>query len=750
MTDQTTRAQNLRWAAVSLVGVTLGYAAVLLANIRHFYTDDSELQYVPLWVHVGKMLREGTFPTIVPEEWQAGNYLVEGQSSIFNPPQFLINLLAPSFSNLLLLATLAKLLYSLILALGVFRVCLNYGARPQWAAVAAVAFPFSGWMLFFDQATWVLGLAGTAWLTHAWASGVRYARGHSGPIPVFTFLFFAIGCGYIWPGIESALMIASVIVGEWIYRRHWKGSAKLAAVAMSAALVCVIIYIAGVMTAPVTLRRSHTIINDGQMTIPWSESLNASLPTTHPTFSSWFGIIFPLPVVYIAWFLIPALAFIDWKRAREGARELCGIAIFAGLALTWTAGPAAIGVLRWPVRVLPMLALGALILVCTLLSRYGTLAAWRTRAAVAGGFIVFLFVRSIASAPRDWLLHAGSVAVVVALGLAALWLARSRGTAATCLLLILSVAPIAGIQVRQANPHPLAFGVPANRTELAAQFPHFTGTTLQLSQVPRVPGVNADALHHKGRGIDPAYFQSLTLGNIPMTLDQTYANGYTPVGYAAMAFHLCMKWDGTTCPEAYQWAFTVEPSTGKTLVDLMKIDRVVLHKLQYPNVDETPAPAGWHWAKYPGHEAFISVLERNDGLISTRNGRISDTQGVTAQSTGETDDTSSVRVSSANGGRIVFARLDWPGYHVTLNGKIVPHTALLGQFITVDIPAGTNNADLEVSYEFPGWKIGAATAVLGLLGLAILQVLHIRSRRRPEPADPVVVPVERELEESLV
>ena len=213
---RTTRRQTALWAWITVAGVVAGYIAVLLANSRHFYTDDTEAQYVPLWVDIGRHLRDGHFPGIVPEDWMAGNYLVEGQGSVFNPPQLLISAIAPSVDNLVILATVVKLLYSIVLALGVYRVCLIYGARPYWATVAGVAFCFSGWLLFLDQASWVLGLAGTAWLAHAWASAVQYARGRSGPIPLYIFLVLAITLGYVWPSVECAVMLVAVMAGEWI------------------------------------------------------------------------------------------------------------------------------------------------------------------------------------------------------------------------------------------------------------------------------------------------------------------------------------------------------------------------------------------------------------------------------------------------------------------------------------------------------------------------------------------------------
>jgi hypothetical protein len=179
--------------------------------------------------------------------------------------------------------------------------------------------------------------------------------------------------------------------------------------------------------------------------------------------------------------------------------------------------------------------------------------------------------------------------------------------------------------------------------------------------------------------------------------------------------------------------FAPEQSTGRPLVDLMKLDRVVLQRALFPDAGNQPAPEGWKWVDYPGHERYIAVLERVDGLVSTKNGRVADADDVTATSISETDTTSRVRVSSAGGGRVVFARLGWPGYRVTLNGESLPITTVAKSFVAVEVPAGTQNAELVLTWRPPGWKIGIATAVAGVLGLGVLQWLYIRSRRREHP-----------------
>jgi hypothetical protein len=707
------------WGVITALGVIAGYGAVLVANVRHFYTDDTESQYAPLWVMLGRYLREGRFPALVPEHWMAGNYTIE-EAGLLNPPQLLIDLIAPSVDNLALYATVVKLIFAIILALGVYRICLAYGAKAPWAAVAGVAIPFSGWLLFFDEASWMTAFTGTAWMAHAWASGVRYARGRSGPIPTFVFLYLAISVQYVFPAVEAGLMVGAVAIGELVHQKAWRPSLRLLTVAACAAVAGSATYLPSMLSAKVTWRGTAQINNDQFLTVPWSESLNASLPSTLPAFNSWWGYVQPMPVVYIAWFLVPALAFVDWRRALGSAREFVAPALFAVMALMWTAGPGAIGPLRWPVRVLPMVALGLLVLVCVLLGRFATVQDWRRRAVAAAVLIGLLWVRSFSAAPHEVLRHVIAALGVAALGAVAVWLGRSRGAAAACALIVVSVFPIAYLQVWDAQPTPMGWNLPEKRSEMKAAFPDFPGTTLQLADRMLIPPSE--------RNLSGAY-GSLVFGNYAKDLELTYVSGYTPNGHYWFGETLCMRWDTSVCPDAYRRAFATEPTTGRTIVDLMKVDRVVLHRALYPDARDQPAPPGWKWVDYPGHEKYISVLERTDGLISTRDGRVAAAQGVTATSIGESDTTSRVRVSSPDGGRIVFARLGWPGYRATLDGREIPTTLVGKTFSAVDLPPGASG-ELELSWQPPGWWIGVAAALLGLLSLGLLEWVYLRSRRR--------------------
>ncbi|UVT23193.1 hypothetical protein NXT08_12505 [Rhodococcus pyridinivorans] len=724
------RRQRWLWGAVVTATVTVTYLVILTADDRWFYTDDTESGAVPNWIFLGRILRTGQFPSLVPEQWMAGNYPVEGQGGLWNPPQLLVNLISPSVDNMVLLATGVKWAFSVLLALGVYRICLEYGARAPWAAVAGAAVPFTGFALFFDQATWVTALTGSAWVAQAWASSLRYLRGRSGPLPAFVFLYLAISVGYVFPALVAGILAGCLVIGERIHMQSWRPSLKLAIVAACAAAGGLITYLPGVLSSSVTWRSDQGFQNDNFLTAPWSDTLNSGIPSALPAIEAWFGEVQPFPVTYIAWFAVPALAFVDWKAVHRSVRSLAGALIFLAAMLIATAGPSVMGPLRWPARLLPMFALAALVVVCVLVSRHGTLRNLPARAGAAATLVLVMTLRAGSSSPEFMNRHVLWAAAVLLVGALVLWTARHAGEWVVTTILLLSAPPVVYFQVASTTPHPLAWDLPARQSVAKANFPDRPGTTLQLGD---------RALVLRWTANPEGVYRSLVFGNFAKSLDETYVNAYTPIGFEEFAFHLCMRHDGSSCDDAFAAAFATEPSTGRTYVDLMLVDRVVLQRRQYPDADSEPAPPGWRWAQSPPGSADAVdavILERIEGPVSGRNGRISFTEGVTATSVAEDYATSRVRVDSVDGGRVVFARLNWPGYTVTLDGRPLEARSVDEMFLAVDIPAGTEAGDLAVSWTPPGQVAGFVGLGLGIAGTAVMEVLYLRDRRKTRKERP--------------
>ncbi|MGC0366967.1 hypothetical protein ABH922_004951 [Rhodococcus sp. 27YEA15] len=717
------RRERWSWGAVIPAVVCLAFLAIVTVDPRYFYVDDTESGAVGNWIQLGHLMRDGQFPSLVLDQWMAGNYPVEGQGGLWNPVQIAVNYIAPSVDNLALLATLVKLAFGIILGWGVYRVCLEYGARPYWAAVAASAIPVAGFTLYFEYPSWVTSLIGMAWVVQAWASGVRYARGRSGPIPVFVFLYLAISVGYVHAALMAGVTVGALMIGEYIRTPQWRTTLKLAAVGVAAAACGAITFLPGLLSSAVTWRTgAEGTYNDNFLTAPWSETLTASIPSSVSSIESWTGETTYAPITYIAWFALPALAFIAWRKTQSSLREWITPLLLLAFILLFTAGPSDIGQIRWPARLLPFVAVYSLVLLAVLLSRFGTLANLKSRFTAASLIVLVLMIRASSSGPQYFVRHLTWAVAIIAVGALAVVLGRKYGAPAMAGLLILTIAPVTLYQVI-AYPQALnKWYLPTSQSEAKANFPDFQGTTLQLGNRGLIR-IDAETTELP--------WSSQVYGNYAKDLDLDYVNAYTPVGHADFASLLCMGFDGSTCDDAFHNVFRPDVYTGRTSADLMLLDRVVLQRKQYPAADAYPAPPGWHWADVPEMaRGEIYVLERDAGPISGQAGRVSATVNADARSEYESVKTERVRVSSQDGGSVVFARLAWPGYTATLDGRPIPTKGLGGTFLYVDLPPGTQDGELVITFRSPGQRLGYAGMGFGLVLLAGLTVLYYRGRRQ--------------------
>ncbi len=724
------RRARLSWGAVTAFTVGLGYLLILLRNTQFFLQDDTESGAVPNWLYIGERLRRGELPILTPDAWMAGNLTAEGQNSLWNPVQLAIDYVAPTVDRLDLLAAGVAGGFAIVLALGVFRVALTYGARPGWAAVVGAAMPFTGWVLYYDSATWVTSLFGLAWTTQAWASGVRYARRQSGPIPVFAFTYLALSIGYVHSAIGIALVLLCVLVGEGVRSRSWVPAAKVGAVAIAAALCGAVTFLPGILTSAVTWRVIDTagVVNNNLFTAPWSESLNAVIPTALPAIQGFSGSqVQRSPVAYIAWFILPVLAFVDWGTARRRARELTAPLMLLVVMLIVTAGPSHLGPIRWPARMLPLLAVAVLVLTGVLVSRAASTSRWRRKAMIVTVLIAVAVLRSASASPRGigefalWgLVLLVACALVITVG-------RLFGVGPMAGAVLVSILAVLWVQV---GAYPRNLGVsqwhmPVSRSAAKASFPDYPGVTLQLGQRAPVKTL-AEA---------EATWRSLVFGNYPRTLGLAYVNAYTAVGHQKFSTLLCMRWEGGTCQKSNQYLFATEPATALTYADLMGLDRVVLIKHAFPQAPAQGAPVGWDFVLDADPLAW--VLERTTPRPA-QPGRVVASPGVTVTDAAASRDTAeSMTVSSPDGGSVVFSRLLWPGYTAMLDGRAVPVESVEGVFVAIRLPAGTQAARLELSFRPPGTTLGLTLAAGGGALLTLLVALDsmMSRRRRRRPAE---------------
>ena len=164
--------------------------------------------------------------------------------------------------------------------------------------------------------------------------------------------------------------------------------------------------------------------------------------------------------------------------------------------------------------------------------------------------------------------------------------------------------------------------------------------------------------------------------------------------------------------------FTVEPTTGKTWIELMGVTAVMVQRGQQQQWFDATVHTGWTvsyeqpaWVLYTN----TSVTTRN--IVSYRDAGV-----VVTETSGRAS------VTSSTGGKVLLSRPITPGMNITVGGKAVAFTGLSGAMPMITVPSGVTG-DIAVSFSLPHGIFILATVIAGLLMLIALCVLAVRQRK---------------------
>lgn len=720
-------------APVAVVVVVTLMALLPAARDRRFYlTDDSAAQFLPSWYHLGGLLRAGELPLLDPTLWAGGNVAAEALFGIWNPV-LLATMVAVSFVPDLVVASIAvKTVFLVVLALGVYGLAREYDVPPGLAAVAAVTVPFAGVTLWFDASSWASGLLAFAFVPYFWWTLRRCARGALTPLVPFAAGYLALTAGNPYGALGACLVVVALAV-EFGRERHWASVRRTLLGGVAVGLVAPLTYLPLVLTQRVTYRDGASIYNDGLMVPSLGDLLNASTPS----FAAWVDAFnhdyLTVPATYLAWYAVPLLPWLRHRAALRAVAARSAVPVYALIGLALSVGPSELWMFRWPLRVVPYLALPVTLLVAIALTP--GLATDRRRRRSAGSVLLILAGAWLAESARPNLLHAhvASVLLVTALTAAAVTTWRWRAALGPAALVAGCVAVLA-FQVtvfpRNDNLNDYRFPTSVTATS-AALVPRYPGTVLAVTDGLVVPTTSPDGLNHE-----------LMYGNMLRAVGVQAVNSYYGMGFQAFTDALCIRFNGSTCPEAAARASRPPAPGAPPLADLLRLSTVVVQNDLGVGVE--PVPPGWRVAE---RTAAVTVLRR-DGPLPHPDGRLSAGPAGTvvaddmAEPRGER-----VRITAGPGGTLTFARLAWPGYTAVLDGAPVPVAQGPAGLLTVDVPAGAH--ELTLAWAPPGFPLALVSALLGAaLALAHAGARAVR-RRRPSagapaptpPAVPVVEPV---------
>lgn len=706
-----------QWALFASLIAAVTSMIPRLFSPTFYYWDDMMQSFLPLWRHMGQEMRAGRFPLMDPDGWVGGNVVAEVGYGIFNPVNIANSIIVSYFDNLAAASYFIIIQFIALLAFGVFMLTRDYGANRPLSLAAAVAIPFSGFTLFYEAARWPGGLIAFAWTTVFWWSARRYAHRHTSPFLPFVLGFMTMTAGNPY-GAIGVIIVLAALACELILVRHWRRLVPLVLVGFAVGLTAVMVYFPLPLSSEVTVRTSSSIINDLFLQPDMSSLLASSTSNYRPRMTTFWAAIDNVPSSYIAWFALPLIPWLDFQSIRRRSRHLVSLYIIIGAYFLLTFAPSNVLVFRWPLRLIEYVYLGVIVVLAVMASAGLRTNMWKKRFFFTVAILLFGAYRAWSMVPEGIKVHAFALALGLALVVAAMIAYRRFGMRGLAAIMIFGTIATLGLQSRLYIPNSIVedHGSPVDAAQLRQATEDYKGNTLQILQIS---------------DLSKEEFTSgqFLYGNQILNADIDHSLGrYSGISFTKYAEALCMNYRAETCPQAYEKLF--EPQSGgitAPLADMLRLETVVVQRELIPR-SELEIASGWSIVKT---DPARTILQRNSPLPYP--GTVSwASEGIRVESS--VTDKPSESVTLADGGsagKLVFARLAWPGYTVKVDGVAVPLEQGPAGLVEVDIPAGAKHVDL--SFTTPGLVIGLiaqGTAWLGMGAMAV--VYYVRRRSSPE------------------
>lgn len=730
------RLSELWWLLATMASSAVLAAVPLLVNPRFFWADDTQAGAYPIWVTIGRHLREGTLPFFDPAQWASGNYLVEGQWGTFNPVIWLTGLVASFMDNGLLFNSLLTIGWLALAGGGYYLLARNYGAARVWAYAAGLLATLGGFTRWVDAASWVTSLFVWALLPWVWV-GLRHVLLRRGnPLWAFVPGYVLVTIGYV----HGTLMLVFVILGvliEGAVARRWHDTIRTLIVSAALGLIALTVYLPGVLSAAVTTRYD-AIGNSNFMSPDLSGLMASAMPMARPWLTGFWGMPPNAPLLYIAW-ILPLAVLIDWRRTVPVLRRSLGVIVVLVLTSVLVFGPSDLGPLRFPARLFPLIAALVLVALAVLLSQ-GVRKPTKGHVWAVAGFTAWGYVLAWSEAPHFWrgiLMGAAAAAGGIYL---VMWLVR-RGDWLRVTAAIAAVTAVITLGQAWAMRDAILpdFGLPARQSDYTATLADVPGKTVVVGR---------PSLGSPERRDGTQWWNHTLYANAWYLTDAAVINTYSPVGHRNFNADMHADAHGVFGWESLQTLFSTDRTTGQPVIDLLGIDSVqILARDRAPRgapawtVAQDPftlwdLPEGWHELR---RDLESWVITRDEPLNRAPGGIAWASDGVEISEVAVTSREVTFRLDAvpADGGRIAFSRLDWPGYSAK-NAEI--SNSVRDYLLAVDVAPDATGQTVTVTFTPPGFHVGLVTLGIGAGGVLLWGL--VAALRRPR-RDKVLVPAVR-------
>lgn len=746
MTDDGRRSTYWRSAGLYLLGLALFLVTLYVRFPRFFYLDDKQLQYLPVFRWLGQA--PGLLPPLLdPDQGMAGNFVADPQYGVLDPAHWLVYAATLLSDNLNTVSWVISVGAIVVLGLGVCAITTEYGVRPGWSAAGALAVSTSGWLLYVGASWWpmVWGTAFLPWLWWGVASRSRY-----GPVVAALAGYLVVASGYPY-ALPFAVAVVLAVMADWwlvdtrehrVLTRRRVGTLVCAAGGALAGSCNLIVASRLLDVAHRAGGAPRSTGNHGTF-IPNFVDVVVGGTTLHGHVPSVWGNILTLPAFATAWFVLPLLAVVDWRRAVRQRGSVAAIVLVV-VSVAATQLPTDVGTLRYPIRYLADVQLFLPVLTVLLLRKGMVLTPGRVL--VAASLVGTQFLLAVARSPvfSGWHLAA---AVLVAICLVVvLRCRRPERHRALAAVLVLSVAllPQVGAQAAVTAKRRLSTVMPVGPSPLPTFGAHDSQEWPISERGYRAAAWQPDldatvVVPSAGVGPSLGLSRGILLGSANLFSGTQPGFGYTTVGQDAWAELWCADYLGQsgTCPDVARKLLRTAPGTDVTWLDVLAKDTLLLSD-EAPESLRTAMGSLSTW-KFGGHRKHYDVYVRTHPTPGRATWRSEGVRTLRPVSVGPTTQRYVVSIDAEKTQQVVFRDTWWPGYRATLDGRRIPTRPLEGAVVAVDLPPGRYEAELDVRYVPDGFRAGLVVAALGSLLVSVGLLLALstigprRRRRTPVP-----------------
>jgi hypothetical protein len=705
-----------------LMGIFLSIIPIVIHSDA-YCRDDMQVQYMPTFYAIGStILHAHLVPFITTHTWFGGNLIGEFQYGILNPIELALYSILPFIKSIQYGADFIAVFHYGILSSGMFFLAKTLGVSDKFSYVAAATAVTNNFIYYWYASSWFPQFTSISFMVWAIAFTLRANQSKWYFLAAIISIYLMVTIGF--PQTIVAFTTFGLVYSflEIFKYKNIQSYLPLFAVGLGG-MSALISFLPSVAMLTVSDRNVTSLFSAGSLIPQLGDLFFFSNPVhpSHMVMMSYRHI--KASHFYVAWFILPALFFIDWKAVRSVPTKFVSIIVCMFVFLVLTQGPEHLGPLRLPFRYMAFFQIFLVLTVLYFFDHYKKKHTPKYKSYCFAGTLFMLDMISCVQFPNKCIYIGISFILCLYFGLRI----AQKNMSVVQWIIITIVFTV------------FSRGVGGFHNGAMPDWQIFPRISAEINLNSVDPYYNIylvdNIFNKKWYKNSDQYIKDIGLGNVGLARNDPSINGYSPMQPSGLSRRFFSRGEhkasvhGTTSMEAGIRGLEIEPVTGLSFFDLMRVKNVIAFNGEQADTFDREKTAEWRKTENREYATVFSHSLPNEMLPGSLSWPL---QGVSVAeqsvATG-THEAMTLSLRSKNAHKLIFARTYWPGYEATFNGATVPVSAFAGFMLSVDLPADASAGKLELFYHVPYLKLSTFLFMLSVLMTASIMNIKMFWRK---------------------